>query len=180
METSWSGNFLEPVKVTLARTPHNRGYGAWTGHLLWPGYALDGENRTPTQTQNLSTCPTFKKHWVVVAQSLWEWSTNDWSNLKELFLYEIRKKKSSFDIPIYYVTSLKTQNYKGQLDIASYKMMSQSQHSDLSTASLFWEMKYFIIYSNQFNRKYRAVYLMFFFKHIFSIKARMVHEHNIL
>ena len=117
---------------------------------------------------------------VVVAQSLWEWPTNDWSNLRELFLFEIWKKKSSFDIPIYYVTSLKTQNYKGQLDIASYKMMSQSQHSDLSTASLFWEMKYFIIYSNQFNRKYRAVYLMFFFKHIFSIKARMVHDHNIL
>ena len=135
METSWSGNFLEPVKVTLARTPHNRGYGAWTGHLLWPGYALDGENRTPTQTQNLSTCPTFKKHWVVVAQSLWEWSTNDWSNLRELFLFEI-KKKSSFDIPIYYVTSLKTQNYKGQLDIDSILQNDESKPTFWSVYSI--------------------------------------------
>ena len=42
METSWSGKFLEPVKVTLARTPSNRGYGAikatqtnlFNGHLV--------------------------------------------------------------------------------------------------------------------------------------------------
>lgn len=63
---------------------------------------------------------------VVVAQSLWEWPTNDWSNLRELFLFEI-KKKSSFDIPIYYVTSLKTQNYKGQLDIDSILQNDESK-----------------------------------------------------
>lgn len=34
VETCCSGNFPESVRVTVERTPSNRGYGACTGELL--------------------------------------------------------------------------------------------------------------------------------------------------
>jgi hypothetical protein len=38
------------MRVILAKTPNNRGYGTSTGH---PGKTYNGRNGTPTQPQNL-------------------------------------------------------------------------------------------------------------------------------
>jgi hypothetical protein len=40
METYYSGNFVESMKVTLMRTPRNQEYGVLIDHLLESGKAF--------------------------------------------------------------------------------------------------------------------------------------------
>lgn len=61
-ETQCSENSLESTGVDLVKLPSNGGFGAQTGHLLYPGKAPSSGTRTSAQPQSLHTaiCPAYK------------------------------------------------------------------------------------------------------------------------
>lgn len=71
------------MRVILVRTPGKGGYGACTGHLLYPDTHLLGSNVTPMlQNLPLAIYPVCKMYGGNERQNLLEWPANDWFNLR--------------------------------------------------------------------------------------------------